>query len=128
MNHNRDFLFSSESVSEGHPDKICDQVSDAILDAYLKVDKNARVACETLVTTDRVVIAGEVSANGFESVDVEKIARKVIADIGYVDDSIGFDAATAEVQVFLHPQSQDISAGVTVGEGLDKEQGAGDQG
>jgi len=122
----KDFLFTSESVSEGHPDKICDQISDAILDAYLKGDKKSRVACETLTTTDFICLAGEVTSR--TEVDVEKIARGVVRDIGYTSDDIGFNADTAEVLVRLHAQSPDISQGVTEGEGLFKEQGAGDQG
>ncbi|MBI3396131.1 MAG: methionine adenosyltransferase [Spirochaetia bacterium] len=122
----KNFLFTSESVSEGHPDKICDQISDGVLDAFLTGDKKSRVACETLVTTDFVCVAGEVTSQ--TKVDVEKIARKVIRDIGYVHKDIGFDADTAEVMVRLHAQSPDISQGVTEGEGMFKEQGAGDQG
>jgi S-adenosylmethionine synthetase len=122
----KNFVFTSESVSEGHPDKICDQISDAILDAFLKGDPYSRVACETLVTTNFVCIAGEVSSNA--NVDVDKIAREVIKNIGYNDPEIGFDYKTAEILVKLHAQSPDIAQGVT-GEGLYKgEQGAGDQG
>ncbi len=122
----KNFVFTSESVSEGHPDKICDQISDAILDAFLQNDPYSRVACETLVTTNFVCIAGEVSSQA--NIDVEKIARDVIKNIGYNDPEIGFDYKTAEVLVKLHAQSPDIAQGVT-GEGLYKgEQGAGDQG
>jgi S-adenosylmethionine synthetase len=122
----KNFVFTSESVSEGHPDKICDQISDAILDAFLSDDPRSRVACETLVTTDFVCIAGEVFSQA--NVDVEKIARDVIKNIGYTDPGIGFDYKSAEVLVKIHPQSPDIAQGVT-GEGLYKgEQGAGDQG
>jgi len=122
----KNFVFTSESVSEGHPDKICDQISDAILDAFLSDDPRSRVACETLVTTNFVCIAGEVSSQA--NVDVEKIARDVIKNIGYTDPGIGFDYKSAEVLVKIHPQSPDIAQGVT-GEGLYKgEQGAGDQG
>jgi S-adenosylmethionine synthetase len=122
----KNFVFTSESVSEGHPDKICDQISDAILDAFLSDDPRSRVACETLVTTNFVCIAGEVSSQA--NVDVEKIARDVIKNIGYTDPGIGFDYKSAEVLVKIHPQSRDIAQGVT-GEGLYKgEQGAGDQG
>ncbi|MFN3605137.1 MAG: methionine adenosyltransferase [Leptonema sp. (in: bacteria)] len=122
----RNFVFTSESVSEGHPDKICDQISDAILDAFLHNDPKSRVACETLVTTNFVCIAGEVSSNA--NVDVEKIAREVIKEIGYNDSEIGFDYKSAEILVKLHAQSPDIAQGV-LGEGLFKgEQGAGDQG
>lgn len=122
----KDFLFTSESVSEGHPDKICDQISDAVLDAHLAQDPTSRVACESLVTTDFVCVAGEITSSA--KVDVGPLARKVISDIGYTDNDIGFCADTAEVMVRLHSQSPDISQGVTVGEGLYKEQGAGDQG
>jgi S-adenosylmethionine synthetase len=122
----KNFVFTSESVSEGHPDKICDQISDAILDAFLSDDPRSRVACETLVTTNFVCIAGEVFSQA--NVDVEKIARDVIKNIGYTDPGIGFDYKSAEVLVKIHPQSPDIAQGVT-GEGLYKgEQGAGDQG
>jgi S-adenosylmethionine synthetase len=122
----KNFVFTSESVSEGHPDKICDQISDAILDAFLSDDPRSRVACETLVTTNFVCIAGEVSSQA--NVDVEKIARDVIKNIGYNDPEIGFDYKSAEVLVKIHAQSPDIAQGVT-GEGLYKgEQGAGDQG
>jgi len=122
----KNFVFTSESVSEGHPDKICDQISDAILDAFLSDDPRSRVACEILVTTNFVCIAGEVFSQA--NVDVEKIARDVIKNIGYTDPGIGFDYKSAEVLVKIHPQSPDIAQGVT-GEGLYKgEQGAGDQG
>ncbi|MBX7059683.1 MAG: methionine adenosyltransferase [Leptospirales bacterium] len=122
----KNFLFTSESVSEGHPDKVCDQISDAVLDAYLAGDNKSRVACETLVTTDFCCVAGEITSKS--SVDVEKIARQVIRQIGYTHNDIGFNADTAEVMVRVHEQSPDISQGVTEGEGLFKEQGAGDQG
>jgi len=122
----KNFIFTSESVSEGHPDKISDQISDAILDAHLSGDKDSRVACETLVTTNRIIIAGEITSN--VRVNYEDIARAVVKDIGYNDPDIGFDYKNCEVQVYVHAQSQDISQGVTEGEGLHKEQGAGDQG
>jgi len=122
----KDFLFTSESVSEGHPDKVSDQISDGVLDAFLAGDRKSRVACETLVTTDFICVAGEVTSHA--KIDVEKIARGVVRDIGYTHKDIGFDADTAEVMVRLHAQSPDISQGVTEGEGLFKEQGAGDQG
>jgi len=128
MYSDKNFLFTSESVSEGHPDKVCDQVSDAVLDAYLKVDPTARVACETLVTTGHMTIAGEVSATSqIPKDEIEKIGRKVARDIGYTHEDIGFDADKAEVNVLLHSQSADIAMGVT-GDGLHKEEGAGDQG
>lgn len=122
----KDFIFTSESVGEGHPDKVCDQISDAILDAYLEQDPKSRVACETLVTTNLVVIAGEITSKG--KVDAQEIARNVIRDIGYNDITMGFDADFAVVSAHVHAQSPDISQGVTEGEGLFKEQGAGDQG
>ena len=119
-------FFTSESVSEGHPDKVADQVSDAILDAHLAGDKHSRVACETMCTTDRIFICGEITST--QKVDYEAVARRVVSDIGYTDPEIGFDAKTCNVGVFVHSQSPDISQGVTEGEGLFKEQGAGDQG
>ncbi len=123
---NADHIFTSESVSEGHPDKVCDQVSDAILDACLKDDPNSRVACETLTTTDLIVISGEITTNS--SVNWEKTARKVVSDIGYNDPKIGFSAENCKVMICIHKQSSDISQGVTEGAGLHVEQGAGDQG
>ncbi len=122
----KDYIFTSESVSEGHPDKVADQMSDAILDAHIKGDSRSRVALETLVTTNRIVLSGEITSE--QSVDYEKTARKVAADIGYTDPDIGFDADGCEVEVYVHAQSADISQGVSEGEGLHKEQGAGDQG
>jgi S-adenosylmethionine synthetase len=122
----KDFLFTSESVSEGHPDKVADQISDAIVDAYIAQDPRSRVACETLVTTNLIVMSGEITSKG--TVDAEKVARKVVSDIGYNDPAIGFDANSCKVELHIHPQSPDISQGVTEGEGLFKEQGAGDQG
>ncbi|MCM8532506.1 MAG: methionine adenosyltransferase, partial [Lentisphaeraceae bacterium] len=103
-------IFTSESVSEGHPDKVSDQVSDAILDACLAQDPQSRVACETLCTTDLVVIAGELTTNA--KVDFEAVARKAIREIGYTSNDIGFCADTCEVQVRLHSQSADIAQGV----------------
>jgi S-adenosylmethionine synthetase len=120
------YLFSSESVTEGHPDKICDAVSDAVLDAALAGDPKSRVACETLCKTGFVVVAGEITTKS--SIDFGKIARRVIKDIGYTDSSMGFDYETCGVLTAVEPQSPDISQGVTEGEGLFKEQGAGDQG
>ena len=119
-------LFTSESVSEGHPDKVADQISDAVLDAMLAQDPKSRVACETLVTTGLVVVAGEVTSDAV--VDFESLVRGVIKDIGYADASYGFDYKSCEVMVRLGQQSPDISQGVTAGEGLHAEQGAGDQG
>ena len=121
-------LFTSESVTEGHPDKIADQVSDSVLDAILSQDPKGRVACETLVTTGLVVIAGEVTTNA--RVDYAHVAREAIRKIGYDHSDKGFDANTCAVMVTLDRQSPDISQGVTTGSGLhnQKEQGAGDQG
>lgn len=120
------FIFTSESVSEGHPDKVADQVSDSILDAILEKDPHARVACETLVTTGMVVIAGEISTSAV--VNYSEIARQTIKEIGYCGSETGFDYETCAVLVSLDRQSQDISQGVTEGEGLHTDQGAGDQG
>lgn len=119
-------VFTSESVSEGHPDKVCDQISDAILDACLKQDPKSRVACETLVTTDMVVISAEITTKA--KVNFEEIARKTIDQIGYNNRQIGFSAQDCKVFVAVHAQSPDISQGVTEGTGLFSEQGAGDQG
>ena len=119
-------LFTSESVSMGHPDKMCDQISDAVLDAMLEQDPLSRVACETLTTTGLVMLAGEVSTQA--EVDFPALVRDVVRFIGYVGSDMGFDADTCAVQVALGRQSADISQGVTRGEGLHKEQGAGDQG
>lgn len=119
-------LFTSESVSEGHPDKVADQISDAILDAYLASDEHSRVACETLVTTDYCLVAGEITS--VAEVDIERVARNTIREIGYVEEGIGFDFSHCHVEVKIHPQSPNISQGVTEGQGLFKEQGAGDQG
>lgn len=122
------YIFTSESVTEGHPDKICDQISDAMLDALIAVDKRSRVACETLVTTGMVLVAGEITSAGLQSLDIPSLVRGVIKDIGYTDASMGFDYEHCAVLVSLDRQSPDISQGVTEGEGLFKEQGAGDQG
>ena len=121
-----DHIFTSESVSEGHPDKVCDQISDAILDACLAQDPNSRVACETLATTDLIVISGEITTKA--KVNWEQVARGVVADIGYTGNDLGFSAESCKVFVSIHAQSGDISQGVTEGQGLHKEQGAGDQG
>lgn len=122
----RDYIFSSESVSEGHPDKVADQVSDAILDAILAQDPKSRVACETMVTTGMAVVAGEITTNAI--VDYPKIVRETIKEIGYNDSAMGFDWETCAVLTSIDKQSPDISQGVTEGEGLYKDQGAGDQG
>jgi S-adenosylmethionine synthetase len=121
------YLFTSESVSEGHPDKMCDQISDAVLDAAISDDPRSRVACETLCKTGFVVLAGEITTRA-KNLDFGKVARGVIKDIGYTDSSMGFDADTCGILIAIEPQSPDISQGVTEGEGLFKEQGAGDQG
>jgi S-adenosylmethionine synthetase len=118
------YLFTSESVSEGHPDKVADQISDAILDAMLRQDPLSRVACETLVTTGQVVVAGEVTTNAF--VDVQDVVRKTIVDIGYNHSEYMFDGRSAGIMVALHSQSPDIAQGVDEKES--KDQGAGDQG
>ena len=119
-------LFTSESVSEGHPDKICDQISDAVLDAMLAEDPRSRVACETMVTTGQVIVSGEVTTQA--RLDIQKLVRCVIRRIGYTDSAYGFDYRSCGVLLALDTQSPDISQGVTEGEGLHKEQGAGDQG
>ncbi len=120
------FLFTSESVTEGHPDKVADQCSDAILDAIMAVDKSCRVACETLVTTGMAFIAGEITTSAW--VDIPEVVRHTIRDIGYNDSAMGFDWETCAVLTSIDKQSPDISQGVTAGEGLFEEQGAGDQG
>jgi S-adenosylmethionine synthetase len=124
--NNRNHLFTSESVTMGHPDKVSDQISDSILDAMLAQDPNSRVACETMVTTGLVVIAGEVTTKGY--VDIAATARNTIKEIGYTDPEIGFDYENCAVVITLDRQSSDISQGVTAGKGLHKQQGAGDQG
>ena len=122
----KNYIFTSESVTEGHPDKVCDQISDGILDAALKEDPKSRVAIETLVTTGLVVVAGEMTTNTY--IDVPKVVRGIIKDIGYTDPAIGFDWENCAVVTSIDAQSADISQGVSEGEGLYKEQGAGDQG
>ncbi|MSQ00567.1 MAG: methionine adenosyltransferase [Myxococcales bacterium] len=122
----KNYFFTSESVSEGHPDKMCDQISDAILDAHLEKCPTARVACETLVKTGLVVVAGEITSTA--AIDYPPIIRRVVNDIGFNSSDKGFDGNTCAVMVALEQQSPDISQGVTAGEGLHKEQGAGDQG
>lgn len=118
--------FTSESVSMGHPDKVADQISDAVLDAMIAQDPQSRVACETLVTTGLVVVAGEITTKAV--VDIPTVVRNTIKEIGYIDPSIGFDYENCAVMVTLDKQSPDISQGVSAGKGLHKEQGAGDQG
>lgn len=119
-------LFTSESVTEGHPDKISDQISDAILDAMLAQDASSRVACETMVTTGMVVVAGEVTTKAW--VDMQKVVRDTVEAIGYTDSNMGFDFNTCAVLISLDKQSPDIAQGVNEGEGAHTEQGAGDQG
>ena len=120
------YLFTSESVSEGHPDKVADQISDAILDEYLRQDPDAKVACETFCTTGFVMVAGEVTAAPSVKVDAEKIIRETVRGIGYNKAELGFDADSCRVQVDLHTQSADIHRGVV--RASEEEQGAGDQG
>lgn len=120
------YLFSSESVSEGHPDKVADQISDAILDAMLAQDPNSRVAVETMVTTGLVVLSGEVTTQAY--VDVQDVARDVIRNIGYVDPALRFDGDSCGVLTTIHEQSADIAQGVDDDKGLHLDQGAGDQG
>ncbi|MBI9103529.1 MAG: methionine adenosyltransferase [Spirochaetales bacterium] len=122
----RDYLFTSESVSEGHPDKLCDQVSDAILDACLAADPESRVACETFATTGMILVGGEITTETY--VDVQEVARGVAKKIGYTKPEYGLDFESMAVLNTIHSQSPDISQGVTSGEGLFKQQGAGDQG
>ena len=123
----RRFLFTSESVTEGHPDKICDQISDAILDEFLRQDPNSRVAVETMVTSGFVAVAGEVTSKAkFNQLAQEELVRKIIRDIGYDDPELEFDANSCEVILRLHAQSPNISQGIT--ETDEREQGAGDQG
>ncbi len=120
------YLFTSESVSEGHPDKIADQISDALLDNFLAYDANSKVACETLVTTGLAVVSGEVTSNSY--IDVQKVTREVIRKIGYTKAEYQFEAESCGVISTIHEQSPEINQGVVEGKGLFKEQGAGDQG
>ena len=120
------YLFTSESVSEGHPDKVADQISDAVLDAILAQDKRSRVAAETLVKDNLVVLAGEITTGA--QINYDEVARRTIKRIGYSDPAIGFDTHTCTVIVAYGKQSQNIAQGVDEGKGLDLEQGAGDQG
>jgi len=121
-----EYLFTSESVSEGHPDKVADQISDAILDAILTQDPTARVACETLVTTGMAVIAGEITTSAW--VDMPEVVRNTIKEIGYNSSEMGFDWQSCAVLTSIDKQSADIAQGVNEGSGLDLDQGAGDQG
>jgi S-adenosylmethionine synthetase len=122
----KDYVFTSESVNEGHPDKVCDQISDAIVDALLAQDPDSRIACEALIKTGIVVVAGEITSNG--KAEFGEIAKDVIRDIGYTSPETGFNVESCAVVTAVEKQSPDISQGVTAGEGLFKEQGAGDQG
>jgi S-adenosylmethionine synthetase len=120
------YRFTSESVTEGHPDKLCDQVSDAILDAILTEDSRARVACESLAKTGMVVVAGEITTTA--RIDFPMVVRQTVKEIGYTDSAMGFDGGTCAVLTAIERQSPDIAQGVNEGDGLHKEQGAGDQG
>jgi S-adenosylmethionine synthetase len=122
----QNFVFTSESVSEGHPDKMCDQISDGILDALLKEDRDSRVACESLAKTGMVVVAGEITTKA--KLDYSEVVRNTVRRIGYTSSDMGFDGNTCAVMIAIDRQSPDISQGVTEGQGLHKEQGAGDQG
>ena len=122
----KDFIFSSESVSEGHPDKVADQISDAVLDAILTEDPTGRVACETLVSTGLVVMSGEITTKAH--INYREIAQETIRRIGYTDSDIGFDYKSCAILTAINKQSPDIAQGVNEGQGLDLDQGAGDQG
>jgi len=123
----RDYLFTSESVSEGHPDKMADQISDTVVDYLFEEDPNSRVACETMVNTGLVVLSGEITSK--RSLDgITERVRNTIKEIGYCDSELGFDYRSCSVMIALDPQSEDIAAGVNEGEGIDLDQGAGDQG
>ncbi len=126
MSENKSFLFTSESVTEGHPDKVADAISDSILDAIMAEDKKCRVACETLVTTGLAMVAGEITTDCY--VDIPEVVRTTIKDIGYNSSNMGFDWQTCSVITSIDHQSADIAQGVNEGDGLFKEQGAGDQG
>ncbi len=123
---NKNFVFTSESVSEGHPDKVADQLSDTILDECLRQDPKSRVACETLVKNNMVILAGEITSSA--RLDYDTAVRKAITEIGYTDPAVGFDSKNCGIMTFISQQSADISMGVNEGEGTYKEQGAGDQG
>ena len=120
------YIFTSESVSEGHPDKVCDQISDAILDSYLAKDPNSRVACETLIKNNTVIVAGEITSNG--TPNIEDVIRNTVNEIGYNHDDLGFNGNNCKIQNLISKQSPDIAQGVNEGEGEDLDQGAGDQG
>ena len=120
------YIFTSESVSEGHPDKVCEQISDAILDSYLAQDPNSRVACETLIKNNTVIVAGEITSNG--TPNIEEVIRNTVNEIGYNHDDLGFNGNNCKIQNLISKQSPDIAQGVNEGEGEDLDQGAGDQG
>ena len=120
------YIFTSESVSEGHPDKVCDQISDAILDSYLAQDPNSRVACETLIKNNTVIVAGEITSSG--TPNIEEVIRNTVNEIGYNHDDLGFNGNNCKIQNLISKQSPDIAQGVNEGEGEDLDQGAGDQG
>ncbi|MFA7576855.1 MAG: S-adenosylmethionine synthetase N-terminal domain-containing protein, partial [Candidatus Muiribacteriota bacterium] len=120
------YIFTSESVTEGHPDKMCDQISDSILDAIFEKDPNARVACETLTTTGLVTVVGEITTNAY--IDIPATVRRAVKDIGYTSSQMGFDYKTCAVLVSIDEQSPDIAQGVNENDGLFCDQGAGDQG
>ena len=120
------YIFTSESVSEGHPDKVCDQISDAILDSYLAQDPNSRVACETLIKNNTVIVAGEITSSG--TPNIEEVIRNTVIEIGYSHDDLGFNGKNCEIQNLISKQSPDIAQGVNEGEGENLDQGAGDQG
>ena len=122
----RSYLFTSESVSEGHPDKMADQISDAVLDALIEQDKGSRVGCESLVTTGLAIVSGEITTAA--QIDTTQVVRDPIRDIGYCSSEMGYDHASCSVVIALDKQSKDIAQGVNEGEGMDLEQGAGDQG
>ena len=122
----RSYLFTSESVSEGHPDKMADQISDAVLDAVIEQDKDSRVGCESLVTTGLAIVSGEITTAA--QIDTTQVVRDTIRDIGYCSSEMGYDHASCSVVIALDKQSKDIAQGVNEGEGMDLEQGAGDQG
>ena len=122
----KNFIFTSESVSEGHPDKVCDRISDSIVDTAVAQDPMSRVACETLCTTGLIIVCGEITTKAY--INIAETAREACREIGYTDPEIGFDADSCGILTSIHPQSADISQGVTEGEGLFAGQGAGDQG
>ncbi|MDC7240341.1 MAG: S-adenosylmethionine synthetase N-terminal domain-containing protein, partial [Spirochaetales bacterium] len=126
MNSRKNYQFTSESVGEGHPDKVCDLISDAVLDKALEQDPESRVACECFASTGMILVGGEITTSGY--IDFIQVARDTLKDIGYSDPNYGIDYHSFSVLSAIKPQSTDISQGVTAGEGLHKEQGAGDQG